>query len=76
MRQWLNCPTTEAHDRYLSQLKAVATVDGQRDFVARLSRTESRFLAKWVRDDFLAWRAQAQAKTATKTTTTKERQPA
>jgi hypothetical protein len=65
MRQWLNCPTTEAHGRYLTQLKAVATVDGQRDFVARLSRTESRFLAKWVRDDFLAWRAQAKANRST-----------
>jgi hypothetical protein len=76
MRQWLNCPTTEAHGRHLATLKALPTLDAQRDFVAQLSRAESRFLANWVRDDFLSWRAQAQAKTATKTTTTKERQPA
>ena len=65
MRQWLNCPTTEAHGRHLAALKALPTLDAQRDFVAQLSRTESRFLAKWVRDDFLAWRAQGKGNRST-----------
>lgn len=50
---------TEAHHLHLENLKGKRSMDQVKEYIAEVHRTEGPFYAKWLRDDYAAWRMES-----------------
>jgi hypothetical protein len=53
-RQFVDCPTTETHQRHMANLRGIATTQGRREYIDGVRRSEGNFAAKWLEDEFRA----------------------
>lgn len=52
-RQVLDCPETETHQRHMTNVRAIGTTQGRREYIDAVQRAEGRFAANWLRDAFI-----------------------
>jgi hypothetical protein len=55
-------PANEAHQRHMENLKQCGTVGRARDYIEDVRRTEGKFAAKWLSDEFWKWLEQRNGK--------------
>lgn len=48
-------PANEAHQRHMDNLKQSGSTGRARDYIEEVRRTEGKFAAKWLSDEFWAW---------------------
>lgn len=53
-------PTTEDHERHMETMKRIGTTQGRREYVDGVMRSEGKFAAKWLTDDYAKWLDQQQ----------------
>lgn len=51
----MNAPATESMKLHLSRLKEIPTADGRREYLQIVERAETKFVVKWLKDEFAAW---------------------
>ena len=48
-------PTNEAMERHLETLKGIKDTQKRREYLEAVERSESKFVAQWLKDEFAAW---------------------
>ena len=54
VRQFEDCPETDTHNRHMENLRNTRTTADRREYIDGVMRSEGRFAANWLRDDFAA----------------------
>lgn len=53
-RDVADCPETETHNRHMKNLRNIRTTADRREYIDGVMRSEGKFAANWLRDDFAA----------------------
>lgn len=48
-------PANESHQRHMDNLKGMRTTQERREYIDAVERTESKFAAKWLKEEFAKW---------------------
>ncbi len=51
----ITAPATESHQRHMDNLKQCGSTGRAREYIEEVRRTEGKFAAKWLSDEFWAW---------------------
>lgn len=48
-------PATEKHARHMESLKGMRSAAARAEYIEGVRRSEGKFAAKWLQDDFATW---------------------